>query len=364
MPAIVIVIVLALVTAGGGTAYASQGAIPGDILYPEKTFIEDARLFFAFSDETKAGTYLDLAGERLEELSRMPAERSEFVAGLVSEYQSNMDKGLDLIEQQIDEGKAPVDLLTHFQASLAHHQEVLETVHEQVPEEAKPAIELAMEASGRGGERVDELMASTYLNQAIQRLIDVSELAQRGEVDEATHLLEDYDSDIAAFVEAACECKDTEALIALLEESRDRLLTVFDQVLAIVPEEARGPIECARLKAMTGFDQAIQAVGRGEELEAAWGEFELEWQEFGPEWQGQFPPGTEEWWDAWEEFRLKWQEFRPEWQGQFPPGSEEWHDAWDQFEHEWEGTMPGEGTMPEGGTMPEEGSHTEMSPPF
>jgi len=36
MVAIIIAIVLAISAAGGGTAYASQGSLPGDVLYPVK----------------------------------------------------------------------------------------------------------------------------------------------------------------------------------------------------------------------------------------------------------------------------------------------------------------------------------------
>ena len=205
MAAIVIAIVLAVAVAGGGTAYASQDALPGDILYPEKTFIEDARLFFAFSDETKAATHLQIADTRIEELSRLPEERIQFAEGLVEEHGNNLERGLDLVEQQIEQGGNASGLLARFQERLAHHQEVLQTVYEQVPEEAKPAIQHAINVSGQGLERASEMVPLAYLENAAQRLARVSEMAQSGKMGEVTELLGEYDEDLASFVEAASE---------------------------------------------------------------------------------------------------------------------------------------------------------------
>lgn len=124
---------------------------------------------------------------------------------------------------------------------------------------------------------------------------------------EVAELLEGYDEDLASFMEAAGETEDVEAL---LEEARGRLLLVFDQVLAAVPEQAISAIENAKLKTMTGFDEAIEAVGRGEGLNDAWQEFEFDWEEFMHQWEGEMEPGSEEWQHAWQEFRTEQHRFR------------------------------------------------------
>ncbi len=331
MVAIVIAIIVALAAIGGGTVYASQDALPGDVLYPVKTTIEDARLFFAFSDEAKAGTYLAIAGTRLDELSRLPGERSRFVERLMERYRYNLERGLDFAEQRIEQGGNASGLLARFQERLAHHQEVLQTVYEQVPEEAQPAIEHAINVSGQGLERANRLRARAHLENAAQRLARVSEMAQAGRMDEVIELLGEYDEDLASFVEAASETGDVELL---LELACERLDLVFVDVLAIVPDEARSAIEDAQAKTMKGFDEATEAVGRGQDLKDAWQEFEVEWEEFMPQWEGEMEPGSEKWQDAWQEFEGEWEQFSPQWEGAMEPGSEEWQDAWQEFKTE------------------------------
>ena len=43
----VVVIIIVISMLAGGTAYAAQGSLPGDLLYPVKTGTEDARLLIA-----------------------------------------------------------------------------------------------------------------------------------------------------------------------------------------------------------------------------------------------------------------------------------------------------------------------------
>jgi len=126
-------------------------------------------------------------------------------------------------------------------------------------------------------------------------------------MDEVAELLEEYDEELASLVEAVGETEDVEVL---LELARERLLLVFDQVLAIVPEQASSAIENAKLRTMKGFDEATEAVDRGQDLNDAWQEFEVEWEEFMPQWEGEMEPGSEEWQDAWEEFEMERNRFR------------------------------------------------------
>lgn len=309
MAAIVIAIVLAVASIGGGTAYASQDALPGDILYPEKTFIEDARLFFAFSDETKAATHLQIADTRIEELSRLPEGRSGFVERLVERYRYHLERGLDFTEHQIEQGGNASGLLNRFQERVTYHQGVLQVVCNQVRIEARHAVEYAINVSIQGLERANRLMARTHLENAARRINQVSGMAQAGNIDEVIALLGEYDEDLASFMEAA---SDTDDIEALMEQARERLRIAFDQVPTAIPDEAIRAIENTRLRTMQGFDETIEAVGRGECLRDTWEEFELDWDEFMPQWEGEMEPGSEEWQHAWQEFRTERHRFRLE----------------------------------------------------
>jgi hypothetical protein len=134
-------------------------------------------------------------------------------------------------------------------------------------------------------------------------------MAQAGNIDEVIALLGEYDEDLASFMEAA---SDTDDIEALMEQARERLRIAFDQVPTAIPDEAIRAIENTRLRTMQGFDETIEAVGRGECLRDTWEEFELDWDEFMPQWEGEMEPGSEEWQHAWQEFRTERHRFRLE----------------------------------------------------
>jgi hypothetical protein len=63
----------ALALSGGGTAVAAEHALPGQILYPVKLAIEDARMAFVRGDESRGERHLGYAERRTEE-ARISAE--------------------------------------------------------------------------------------------------------------------------------------------------------------------------------------------------------------------------------------------------------------------------------------------------
>ena len=70
--AIVIALVATLI-GGGGAAYASEAALPGDALYPVKTAFEDIQLALA-DDQGDADLLLSFAQERLEEMEALAVQ--------------------------------------------------------------------------------------------------------------------------------------------------------------------------------------------------------------------------------------------------------------------------------------------------
>lgn len=87
----VFIVVILLSTLGGGTAFAAQSSLPGDLLYPVKTGTEDARLLIAGDSIAKVDLNLEFAQNRLEELSEL-VNSDEGKAGLaVKGYQRNLE---------------------------------------------------------------------------------------------------------------------------------------------------------------------------------------------------------------------------------------------------------------------------------
>lgn len=86
----VIAIVLVLSILAGGTAYASQDSLPGDILYPVKTTTENFRLFVAADEADKAELSLQFAQTRLEEMDALASVDEHRAALAVQGYENNL----------------------------------------------------------------------------------------------------------------------------------------------------------------------------------------------------------------------------------------------------------------------------------
>lgn len=151
-------LVIAVSLIGGGTVYASNEALPGDMLFPVKRAIEATRL--SISDD--AGDVLlgaEFAQTRLEEIQAL----------LNSNREEDLDLAVDLLTEGIDAstlslavvaqedpGRA-AELSSLLAGAFSIHAEVLTSRLESVPARARPAIENAILASNRGRETVQEL---------------------------------------------------------------------------------------------------------------------------------------------------------------------------------------------------------------
>lgn len=70
MPLFVIIIVV-FIGAGAGITFASQSALPGEILYPIKIVSEKARIAIAASDDEKARLHFEFSSKRLGEVAEL-----------------------------------------------------------------------------------------------------------------------------------------------------------------------------------------------------------------------------------------------------------------------------------------------------
>jgi hypothetical protein len=131
---IILIATLILSLLGGGTAYASQTSLPGDLLYAVKLTVEDALL--SLSPEGRAADLsLQYAGERVEELKGLiEQQRYEDIPTATQRYQVQT------------EGVDP--------AALSVHVEVLTGLLDVVPYQARAAIEIAIAASSQQPEEL------------------------------------------------------------------------------------------------------------------------------------------------------------------------------------------------------------------
>jgi hypothetical protein len=115
--------------------YASQGAIPGDLLYSLKVNIEELRLNTA-SEEGKSELYLQFASERVEEVKALIEEEKFDEIGVALKGFESRAAG---VRQIMPETEMEDPLLVHF--------EVLNGLLDRVPYQAQEAIKHAITVS-------------------------------------------------------------------------------------------------------------------------------------------------------------------------------------------------------------------------
>lgn len=147
---IIILTTLFSLVSGGGIVYASEEALPGDALYPVKTWVEDVRLAIA-SDERDADLHVQFADKRLE----------EFLALIESDDVEKIEEALDGYENQT---KMLEQTMAKVQAQNPEEAVRLRTALEtKLQDQARRMEEQLNEMNGVGiqlQERVREMLAT------------------------------------------------------------------------------------------------------------------------------------------------------------------------------------------------------------
>jgi uncharacterized membrane protein YgcG len=132
---IVVIIVLA---GSSATVLAAQDSLPGDQLYPVKTWSEKLRYALTFSTQAKLNLTLDYTNTRLEEISSLVAQGRTITDQTSDQYQQQLNNALELATQMND---------TQMQAALqqimvqAGKQElIVQGLIDQLPPQAQPAM--------------------------------------------------------------------------------------------------------------------------------------------------------------------------------------------------------------------------------
>lgn len=149
-----------------------QEVDPGEPGYDAKRKAEDVTVETENDPVEKARKQADAAGNRANEADRLASrgdtQRAEQAA---QEYEQEM-QDLEQIGQQVSDAAQQRDIQTVVATATQAHQQVLQRVYNQVPEQARDAISRAMEASKRGHEQaVQSLQQSGGLPGGVQEAI-------------------------------------------------------------------------------------------------------------------------------------------------------------------------------------------------
>ncbi|MEW6567611.1 MAG: DUF5667 domain-containing protein [Chloroflexota bacterium] len=152
-------VMMAILLLGASTAvaWAAQGALPNDLLYPVKRGLEEARLALNPTEAGDAALLEVFVQRRLDEIQAlMTAGREEDLPEGLAEYGATLDRLLALAgEFSAEDGPGP---LVHIDEILGRHLEVLERVRSQAPEEAQQGLDQALERSRHSLEVIEQVL--------------------------------------------------------------------------------------------------------------------------------------------------------------------------------------------------------------
>jgi len=166
-------VLLVLFLMGQVMALPKPGITPDSWLYGFKRFFESIDLALTFDEAAKAEKYFKYAEVRLAETKEMIEKgKLEYVQGLVEEYEKMLNRSLEIAEKAKERG---VNVTEVVALSTATHLDVLEEVYNIVSDEARPAIERAMNASKRGSEEALNALREYRPERAVEIYLQILE---------------------------------------------------------------------------------------------------------------------------------------------------------------------------------------------
>lgn len=132
--------VLLIAVIGGGTAYAAEAAVPGDVLYTIKVNVnEKIAEAFAVSTEAKASVQAKLAERRMNE-AEVLVERGALTAEAKAEIETRLDRHATEVDVAVEavgmeNPIAAAELSTRLESALAAHSALIKRLGEEIEDE-------------------------------------------------------------------------------------------------------------------------------------------------------------------------------------------------------------------------------------
>lgn len=140
------------------TDLPNPGLLPNSPIYFLKPLSEKVRGLFIFGEDNKALYALTLADKRLSETKALSDKGKDDLASDTAEQAGKENENAqEHLAKAETEGKDVTAVVERLAANSARQQAVLAKVLEKVPEQAKAAIQKAMEMSKRGLTKAQEM---------------------------------------------------------------------------------------------------------------------------------------------------------------------------------------------------------------
>lgn len=168
---IILLLLFGTISLAQNTELPSPGITPDSLFYFLDTLAERIGMFFTFGAEKKAEKAIKYAEEKLAEVKAM-AERNKVKAleKANQKYQEYLGLANKRVQEAKEKGKDVEELAILITEKILKHQEILVEVFEKVPEEAKMAIEKAIEVSRKGLEEAVQAVTGAKKEELQQKI--------------------------------------------------------------------------------------------------------------------------------------------------------------------------------------------------
>jgi hypothetical protein len=150
--AVVMAIAIAVGGTGGGIALAAD-SLPGDFLYPVKTFSEEVRLLLTWDPAAEAELNMAFASERVREMTQLAARGDDVPEDVVARLTRHMERAMMEIARARPE-EVPA-LLTRVMERARVFQQTLEQAQDAAQEKSRTQLRQAAQVMERTRQEAD-----------------------------------------------------------------------------------------------------------------------------------------------------------------------------------------------------------------
>ncbi len=268
---IAIAAILAISALGAGTAYASQGSIPGDTLYPVKLGTEQVQRVLTTNDVEGVNLELKFADTRLGEIESVAQKRPGKISVAVTGYERNLNLAIARAEQAKD-GGISTSILETVALAVSSHLSTLDELQDSVPEAARDSIGGAREMAINEHMKVLRIMAqkdpvrATQINlYTMQGRLNWAKIeSEKGNAREVEKALQQYE-ELRRFGEEISGIArglgyDTRAVDELNARATAGHLDALGYIYGRVPEGTKGAVEKAMGTSVEEHGQAVKGL--------------------------------------------------------------------------------------------------------
>jgi hypothetical protein len=146
-----IFLVLGITVFAQNITLVQPGLLPDNPFHGFQNFFEQLQLFFAFNPQAKANIHLQFAERRLAEMNlALQENKTDLVHALSQDYENEMNQTETEVDNAKGLGQNVTVLAQHVAEETFKHHLVLQNVLNKVPDQAKFAIEHAINVSSNG----------------------------------------------------------------------------------------------------------------------------------------------------------------------------------------------------------------------